>query len=125
MSYGLIIGPIIGLGVTIAVGHTLTGMVEEIQPQRKEAAFTINATQDVQNCKLELVADAAVTGGVHTQESASAAVAECVVSAGTVLSVQMNPNGRDFTLTATNAGAPNHVVVSDTAAGGAVTTVEK
>jgi predicted RNA-binding protein with EMAP domain len=105
-------------GTTITLSQT---QVDQLQ----EAAFMTNATTDIQNCKLELAADAAFTGGVHTQNSASAAVSDCVVSAGTVLSVRMHPNARDFTITATNAGAPSYTVVSDTAAGGSIQTIEK
>lgn len=117
-------GIVTALLLTGTAGATIT-MTQEQADQGKEAAYTINMTSDIQNCQTDLIADAAFTGGIHTQNAAATAVAECQVSEGTVLSVRVHSNNRDFTITATSAAAPNYTVVSDTAGGGSIQTLEK
>lgn len=111
------------------MASTVTGvsitMNQEQADQGKEKAHTIVMTSAIQNCQLELIADAAFTGGILTQDSASAAVAQCEVAAGTTLSVRVHSNSRDFTITATSPSAPNFTVVSDTTTGGAAQVIEK
>jgi hypothetical protein len=126
MSSMIVSGGIAAAAVlaTALAGYTVT-MSQEQSDEAQQVGYTINMTQDIQNCQLEMVADAAFTRGIYTQGSASAAVSDCMVSEGTVLAVQVNSNSRDYSITATNAGAPNYIVVSDTAAGGAVNTIAK
>jgi Flp pilus assembly protein TadD len=125
MSTTLIATGIAGALLVTAVAGVNVTMTQEQADQGVEAAHIINMTSDIQNCQTELVSEAAFNRGIYTQSSASTAVAQCEVTSGTVLSVRVHSNSRDFTITATSAAVPTYTVVSDTAAGSAVQVIEK
>ncbi|KIC68727.1 hypothetical protein [Pseudarthrobacter phenanthrenivorans] len=79
-----------------------------------------NLTADVENCRLELTADFGFTGGHRTQAQASAEVAACKVSSGTLLTVRVAPGGYDYSITGTSVDLPGYTATMDTAAGGGI-----
>ncbi|WP_018771454.1 hypothetical protein [Arthrobacter sp. 162MFSha1.1] len=83
-------------------------------------AHKYNLTQDISNCRLELTADFGFTGGHRTQAAASTELAACKVSPGTSLTIQVAPDGYDYTITGTSTDLPGYTATMDTKAGGAI-----
>jgi uridylate kinase len=108
-----------GLVLTTALVGASVTMTQAQADQGKEAAHSHNMTSDLQHCQTDLVMDAGFTGGRYTQADAAATVAACEVTAGTVLTVHVSADGRNFTLTA-SSDAVSGTLVADTATGGAV-----
>lgn len=83
-------------------------------------AHKSNLSNDVSNCRLELTADLSFTGGQRTQAAASTELAACKVAPGTTLTIQMAPDGYDYTVTGTSTDLPGYTATMDTKAGGAI-----
>lgn len=110
-------------GILLAGGVCV--VTPEMFDQGMEAGHLTNMTSDLKMCQGDLIYESAYSRGRFTQSAAAAAVAGCEVTAGTVLSVQVSPDGREFTLVASSESAPNYVVVSDSAAGGGAEAIAK
>lgn len=123
-----ILAPVIAGAVLAALaGGTVASvtMTQARTDQGKEAAHVQNMTSDLQHCQTDLVMDAGFTVGRYTQADAANTVAACKVTTGTVLTVQVSADGRNFTLVATSDAAPDYTVVADSAAGGAAQVTAK
>lgn len=111
---------------TAIVAAAITGasvtMTQAQADQGKEAAHLQTMTSDLQHCQTDLVMDAGFTAGRYTQTGAASTVAACKVTPGTVLTVHVSADGRNFALTASN-DAVSGTLVADTATGGAVQAV--
>lgn len=83
-------------------------------------AYKHNLTQDISNCWLELTADFGFTGGHRTQAAAATELAACKVSPGTSLTIQVAPDGYDYTITGTSTDLPGYTATMDTKTGGAI-----
>ena len=108
-------------GVILLAGAGGYVVTQETFDQGMEAGHLTNMTSDLKMCQGDLIYESAFSRGRFTQSAAAATVAGCKVTDGTVLSVQVSPDGREFTLVASSKSAPNYVVVSDSAGGGAKT----
>ncbi|MCO4263723.1 hypothetical protein NG697_12455 [Pseudarthrobacter sp. MDT3-26] len=125
MAVTPIANTLVGVLLAAGVGSGVLVMTQEMVDQGEEMAHTTVMTSDLQACQGDLIYNAAFAGGRFTQSGAAATVAECKVTDGTVLTVKVSPNGREFTLVATSDEAPNYKVVSDSATGGGAETAPR
>jgi hypothetical protein len=93
-------------------------MTREMSDRGEAKAHEQNMTADLQTCQSDLIYQAGFAGGRFTQNSAASTVAKCLVTPGTVLTVRVNADGRNFSLVATNEAAPNIKVIADSTADG-------
>lgn len=114
-------------GVVLATALTgaTIGMTQAQADQGVEASHVHNMTSDLQACQTDMMVDVGFTRGHFSQDAATSTVAACEVTQGTVLTVKVSADGRNFTLIASSAAAPNFNVVADTAAGGGAQVVVK
>lgn len=113
----LTVGAVLLAGGGVATQETYESYVEDAHVQ--------NMTSDLQMCQGDLIYESGFTRERFTQAAAADTVAQCKVTPGTALAVQVGPDGRNFTLTASSASAPHFDVVSDSAAGGGAEVIEK
>lgn len=115
------------VGVLVATSLATGGAVltQELIDRGTEAGHIQNLTSDLKLCQADLAYEAGFTRGRFTQAAAAATVDRCDVTEGTVLTVKVSPDGRNFTLTASSEAAPNYDVVADSSAGGGANVVSK
>lgn len=122
MATSPILNTLIGAILLAGASYVVT---QETYDQGMQAGHITNITSDLKMCQGDLIYESAFSRGRFTQSVADAAVAACEMTDGTVLSVRVSPDGREFTLTASSESAPNYVVVSDSAAGGGAEVIAK
>lgn len=123
MSATPIISTIVGALVLASAGGFV--VTQEIYDTGTQAAHVTNMTSDLKLCQADLIYESGFTRGRFTQAAATETATNCKVTPGTVLTVQVSQDGRNFTLVASSEAAPYYNVAMDSTAGGGAEIVEK